>query len=135
VNTDSAVIQENSAGQEWVAAVEDLVSQIREWATAEGWQVTRLEPKTLWEPSTGTYSVSDLRVRTNSGVLNVDVVAREICRAEGRVELVAFPSLERFTLIRRGGKWRVRTDWGNAWPKRWGRRTFVELARKLTSLQ
>jgi len=121
-----------SAARKWVALVDKLMSNIERWAKEKDWLVARLEAKTLTETVLGTYCVSDLRIRTNSGVLDVEVVARNIVGAEGRVDLVSFPTMDRFLLIRRGGRWGVKTDSGFDWPKQWGKRTFIELAQQLT---
>lgn len=122
----------SAAARKWLAAVDKLMSDVERWAKEKDWLTARLEAKTLTETGLGTYCVSDLRVRTNSGVLDVEVLARNIVGAEGRVDLVAFPTMDRFILVHRGGRWVVRTDSGFDWPKQWGKRTFVELAQQLT---
>ncbi|MBM4032425.1 MAG: hypothetical protein FJ291_11640 [Planctomycetes bacterium] len=122
----------NAAARRWLAVVDKLMSDIERWAKEKEWLAARLEPKLVTERSAGTYSVSDLRIRTNSGVLDVAVVGREISGAEGRVDLVAFPTMDRFMLIRTRGRWVVETDLGFPWPKKWGKATFLELARMLT---
>ena len=116
----------------WLRAVEHLLAKIERWAESEDWQVARLKPKELTEGGLGTYTVSDLRIRTPQGLLNVEVVARKVFGADGRVDLCAFPSLHRMLLIRDGRDWKVKTDAGIDWPKRWGKRTFLELAESLT---
>jgi hypothetical protein len=122
----------SAAARQWLAAVGKLMSDIERWAKEKDWLTARLEPKSVAERATGTYSVSDLRIRTNSGVLDAAVIGSEISGAEGRVDLVAFPTMDRFMLIRTRGKWVVETDLGFVWPRKWGRATFVELARLLT---
>ena len=120
------------AREEWSAVIEHLMSKIEKWAREEDWQVARLAKREITESALGTYSVSDLRIRTASGVLNVEVVARNVIGADGRVDLVAFPSLDRFMLIRTGGKWVIETDSGGSWPGKWGKKAFLELAQSLT---
>ena len=122
----------SAAARKWLAVVDKLMCDIERWAEEKNWLVARLEPKTLTESTHGEYSVSDLRVRANSGVLDVAVVGREVAGAEGRVDLVAFPTMDRFMLVRTGGKWVVETDLGFLWPRKWGKATFIELARLLT---
>lgn len=121
-----------AGARKWLGLVDRLMCDIERWAKEKDWLVARLESKLLTESALGEYWVSDLRIRTNSGVLDVAVVGREITGAEGRVDLVAFPTTDRFMLIRTGGKWVVETDLGFPWPKKWGKATFVELARLLT---
>ena len=119
--------------EEWLEAVEKLLSQIQTWADQLGWPAARMEPKEMMESAVGTYAVSDLRIRAPAGILTVDVVARNVVSAEGRVDLVAFPSLHNMMLIRTAGRWIVKTDAGMEWPRKWGKRTFVELAKTLTT--
>jgi len=107
------------------------MANIERWAEAEGWDVARFQ-RTHHESAIGQYSAPDLRIRTPSGVLNVEVTARYVIGADGRADLCAFPSLHRMLLIRTKGGWQVKTDAGIEWPQEWGRKTFVELARKLT---
>jgi len=132
MSATSATAEKNGVAEKWLATVERLMCQIEKWAAEKDWLVARLEPKSVTEQSTGTYSVSDLRIRTNSGVLDVAVVGRDITGAEGRVDLVAFPTMDRFMLVRTSGKWVVETDLGFRWPRKWGKATFMELARMLT---
>jgi len=132
MSATSATLERNGPAQAWLATVDSLLSQIEQWAAEEDWQVARLKAKKLTESELGTYPVSDLRIRTHSGILNVVVIAKDIVGADGRVDLVAFPTLERFILIRHGERWVVKSDSGKVWPRKWGRKTFVDLAERLT---
>lgn len=132
MSPETVVARRGTALKRWLDEIERLVTDIEKWAKERDWQVARLEPRTIAEEGLGTYTVSDLRLRTHSGILNVEVVARNIIGAAGRVDLVAFPTLDRFMLVRRGRRWVAKTDSGEAWPQKWGKATFVELARKLT---
>jgi hypothetical protein len=118
--------------ERWLAALEELMRDIEQWSAEQDWQLARLKKKTIREPGIGTYSVSDLRIRTHSGVLNVEVVARDIVGADGRVDLVSFPAMDRFIIIHTGGRWMVHDDYGRARPRRWCKKTFVDVAEQLT---
>jgi len=117
---------------EWLAVTERLASDIEKWATELGWAVARLEGRTITEKGIGSYAAPDLRIKTPHGILDVEVKARRVVGAEGRADLVAFPSLHRMLLVRIGNKWLVKTDAGIDWPRKWGKKTFVELAETLT---
>ena len=128
---DAAVSSPPGAREAWVALVGRLMAKIEDWARGEGWEVARIV-KTHQESAIGRYSAPDLRIRTDSGVLDVEVTARSVIGADGRVDLCAFPSLHRMLLIRTEDGWQVKTDAGIEWPRKWGRRTFVDLAKRLT---
>jgi hypothetical protein len=127
---DPAVADAPAVREEWVALVERLMADVEKWAEAEGWEVARFV-KTHQESGLGQYSAPDLRIRTDSGILDVEVKARRVIGADGRVDLCAFPSLHRMLLIRTEGGWQVKTDAGVEWPRKWGRRTFVDMAKRL----
>lgn len=124
----------NSASerQAWIDRVENLLSQVRGWAEEEGWLVTVAE-KQITERVLGDYVVGELFMKTPQGHLVLEPVARSVSGADGRVDLYAWPSLNRVILIRRQDRWVVRTDSGVNWPRPWGRDCFVELARGLTA--
>lgn len=116
---------------EWKSTVDALIADIEAWSTEQGWPVAR-QPRTLSERAVGTYEVPDLNVRVPGGTLVIEVKGRDVARADGRVDLLAWPNLHRMLLIRRQDHWVVKTDAGLNWPKPWGRDTFLELAKALT---
>ena len=132
MSATSSTMEKTGAARAWLATVDSLLSQIEQWAAEEDWQVARLKAKRLSEGELGTYRVSDLRIRTHSGILNVVVVTGRTVGGHGRVDLVAFPTLDRFVLIWKGEHWVVKADSGQTWPKRWSRKTFVDIAERLT---
>ncbi len=117
---------------DWLAVLEGLMADIEQWAAEQDWQVARLKKKTIHERGIGTYSVSDLRIRTHSGVLNAEVVARDIVGADGRVDLVSFPTMDRFVVVREGDKWIVHDDYRRRRPRLWSKKAFVDVAEELT---
>lgn len=116
----------------WLTLVNSLVSDIATWAEEQGWPVHRDE-KQLKEEHLGQYSVPDLVIRLPGGRIIVEVVGRNIIGAEGRVDIEAFPSMNRMLLVRQGDKWKVKTDARVDWPRPWSKKTFLELAKVLTA--
>ena len=116
----------------WTAAVTSLLDQIASWATAENWSVHRGQTM-LSEEGTGSYEIPTLRVRTpvSRNELFVTPVGLRILGANGRVDIEAWPSLNRVMLIREGDAWRIVTDSNVELDQAWGRETFVALVRDL----
>ena len=108
------------------------MASIRQWAAEQGWLVADL-PCEISERLLGKYVAPGLRIRTPSGDLLVEPVARHVIGADGRVDLTAWPSLNRVRLVGHEQGWKVFTDSNLAWPKPWGKDTFVELARGLAA--
>lgn len=119
---------------EWVKAVEGLAGDVMKWAKARKWEVASLQ-KELHEEFLGTYWAPTLRIQTENGTLMLDPVARNIVGGEGRVDLLAFPSFNRFLLLRQKDRWVLFTDSMVRWPNPWSKETFLALAKELTSPQ
>ncbi len=116
---------------QWLERLRRLTDQIAEWAKAEGWLVSVLQ-KDLEEEPLGAYRAPTLHIRTANGNLVVDPVARNVIGADGRVDLMAFPSLDRILLIHKNGEWKVVTDSRVSLPIDWTRENFIKLADALT---
>ena len=116
----------------WCELVRALMQEIKTWADEENWLVSEQE-KTLTEDHLGTYAVPGLTVKPPSGYLTVEPIGRDIIGAHGRVDICAFPSMNRMLLVRMDDQWRVKTDAYVPWPKSWCKDTFVELAAALSS--
>jgi hypothetical protein len=117
---------------EWLAAIEALAHQVRQWAAEEGWRI-REERRELCEGQIGAYEAPVLWIETPGGEIVLEPIARDAWGAVGRVDLYAYPSRYRVMLLTRGeGNWRIRTDSGLDWPHPWRKETFIELARGLT---
>jgi len=110
--------------------VERLVEQVEGWAKARKWGVAR-EKKILDESRLGTYTAPGLVVRTPRGIVYLEPVGRDIASADGRVDLLAWPSQARMMLVRIGGRWVPKTDSGVKWPHDWNRKTLEELIEAL----
>ena len=115
----------------WVRTVDALLADVERWSRQRNWLVAR-QPKTIDDDNGfGPYQTEVLFVQCGQGRVYLDPIGRFVARADGRVDLCAFPSLNRVMLLRRGDTWRVMTDSGVAWPKPWGDETFAELALEL----
>jgi len=116
----------------WCEFVNALMKDVEAWAGRRKWPVDRQE-KTVTEDHAGTYSVPELNVKVPGGYLTLEPVGCNVIGADGRVDITAFPSLDRVMLVLVGKEWRLKTDSGVPWPKLWCEETFEELAQLLTS--
>ncbi len=116
----------------WVAKVEATINQIEAWAIAEGWSTARTV-RTIDERPLGSYAVPLLRIRLPGGEVQVIPVALQVIGADGRIDVEAFPSLNRVKLIGRGDQWEIYTDSNVPLRQPWNAETFVQLARDLTA--
>ena len=126
-------VQKPKANKErdaWVATVERLVRQVESWATKRSWPVHR-DVKEIRESRIGTYQVPTLSILSPSGTIQVDPVARYVGRTDGRVDLLAWPSMNRILLILQDDIWKIKTDSGVSWPQKWGPKAFAYLAHSL----
>ena len=115
--------------EEWIKRVNALVDQVAEWSQAEGWTVER-EEQTIEEDRIGKYTVPSLRVFVNKGELFLNPKALELLgRANGRVDLSAYPSMFRVKLLGVDGNWEIMTDSNIPLPRPWDKQTFVEIVR------
>jgi hypothetical protein len=116
----------------WVSQIETLVDAISAWATERQWLVDKHQ-KTLNEEPLGTYSASELIIKTPQGSVIIEPVGKNIMGADGRVDISAFPSFNRMLLIQKKGNWQVKTDSRIDWPKPWGKDTFYDIVKALTA--
>jgi hypothetical protein len=116
---------------QWLNRLRKLTSQIVKWAEAEGWMVRVLQ-KDMEEKPLGAYTAPTVHIRTANGNLVVDPICWSAYGAQGRVDLMEFPSYDRIMLLYQKDAWRVTTDSGVVLPLPWPRETFVKLANQLT---
>ena len=114
----------------WVTRVNTLINQVEQWATEEDWACARGEKK-LSERLLGQYTVPVLRIRLTGGEVQVLPVALHVVGSDGRVDIEAFPSLNRVKLIDRGKGWEVYTDSNIPLRQPWCRTTFAQVVRDL----
>jgi hypothetical protein len=118
--------------QQWMARVEAEINQIEGWAHAQGWSTARAV-RNMNERMLGEYTVPVLRVRLPVGEVNVIPVALNVIGADGRIDIEAFPALNRVKLIGRGTAWEIYTDSNVPLRRPWNAETFVQLAQDLTA--
>jgi len=116
--------------EQWLALLHELTDQVAAWAEAQRWSIDR-GTKEIDETTLGIYTAPTLRIRAPGGELHLDPVALAVRGAEGRVDLEAWPTLNRVRLIRRGGQWQVLTDSNVRLREPWGPELFVRLAHEL----
>jgi hypothetical protein len=116
--------------EEWVRRVNDLTSDVERWALAEGWSAHRHTTR-LKERLLGDYTVPTLQIRMPGGELYLKPVALHVVGGDGRVDLEAWPTLNRVKLVGRGGGWQIITDSNVPLHEEWGRDAFVRVANDL----
>jgi len=90
------------------------------------------DQKRIEGDATGPYAVPCLMIQTPQLRLHVDPIGYDIVGADGRVDILAWPSLNRMLLLRRGGEWKLYTDSRVKWPEPWGERAFEGLVEALS---
>src|ERR1035437_2733100 len=106
--------------QAWHEDVKTLLQDIEKWARAEKWLVDR-HAKSINEDKIGTYESDELTIRVPGGNIVIEPIGRDIVGADGRVDILSFPSMNRMMLVRKDRNWRIKTDAGIVWPKQWGK--------------
>src|SRR5689334_2637997 len=76
--------------EEWVAAVQRVITDAEAWATEQHWFVHR-GPKTITEGSLGSYEVPSLLIQAPAGRFVLEPMGRFITGATGSIELSVFP--------------------------------------------
>lgn len=120
----------SSMVHEWQQQLDALLGNIEAWAESRNWHVHSAST-TRSEEGLGAYETRVLTIQSPEGRLIVDPIGRKIAGADGRVDVYAWPSLNRVVLLADHGAWRIRTESGVDWPKKWGRKTFLEIADQL----
>lgn len=122
--------QSASRLQNWISRIDQLIQQIDSWAQARGWATARSQ-KTVNERSYGQYTVPILRVRLPTDEIHVLPVALDVMGTEGRIDIEAFPALNRVKLISRDDRWEIYTDSNVPLRQPWTSDTFAQLANDL----
>jgi hypothetical protein len=130
---------EEARRDDWVAAVEQLVSDAEAWATERHWFVHR-SPKTITEDDTGPYEVPTLLIQAPAGrfllepmgryIIGATGEGRYIVGATGEIELSIYPSYESVLIVRGDAGWhfvikRPTLD------RPWSKEAFLEIATEL----
>ena len=96
----------NTVLTEWQNALGALMTEVRQWCEAQGWEVQQFD-KEIREEALGSYVAPMLGIVVGPRQLWVEPVARQVVGGEGRVEILIMPSLDHFTLVRKQGQWHV----------------------------
>jgi hypothetical protein len=117
---------------EWVAAVEQVISDAEAWATEQHWFVHR-GPKTITENRIGTYEVPTLLIQATCGRFVLDPIARYVGGAKGRIDFCVHPSYDYVMIVRTDAGWHFVID-PPTLDRPWSKEAFLgivpELAKK-----
>ena len=114
---------------EWIAAVEQVVSDAEAWATEQHWFVHR-GPKTITEPALGSYEVPTLLIQAPAGRFVIDPIARFVIGALGEIDFCVHPSYYYVMIVRTESGWQVETN-PRATGRPWSKQTFFEVVSEL----
>jgi hypothetical protein len=118
---------------DWLDSMSRLVKEVTTWAELRGWSIHQ-DQKQIREADLGIYQVPWLRISTPDGEIHLEPIARYVTgEAEGRVDLQAWPSLNRVMLLRSPSGWIIMTDSGVPIREQWNEQTFARLAKDLLS--
>ena len=122
---------------DWLIALSALETDIKAWSASKGWRVEE-ESVPLEEHALGRYDVRRLRIYVPNAFqpqrfLVAEPVGRNVALADGRVDLIAWPTFDRVRLLRLGDRWKIQTLGGPDWPAVWGPETFTDLATRLVA--
>jgi hypothetical protein len=114
---------------EWIAAVEQIVSEAEAWATEQHW-FTHRGPKTISEEPLGSYEVPTLLIQAPAGRFVLDPITRDVVGALGVIDFCVFPSYGSVRIVRTDAGWQIETN-----PKTigrpWSKPTFFEVISEL----
>jgi hypothetical protein len=114
---------------EWVAAVEQIVSDAEAWATEQKWFVHR-GPKTITEGPVGSYEVPTLLIQAPAGRFVIDPIARYVIGALGKIEFCVLPSYDYVMIVRTDAGWQFETN-PKTVSRPWSKGTFFEVVSEL----
>jgi hypothetical protein len=123
------VENEEAQRDEWVAAVEQVVSDAEAWATEQQWFVHR-GPKTITEPALGSYEVPTLLIQAPAGRFVLEPMGRYITGATGEIELSVFPSYSSVLIIRNDSGWHFVINRPTL-DRPWSKEAFLEVVSEL----
>jgi hypothetical protein len=125
--------------EEWIAAVERVISDAEAWATEQHWFVHR-SPKTITEDDIVPYEVPTLLIQAPAGrfileprgryIIGATGEGRYIVGATGEIELSIYPSYESVLVVRNEVGWHFvikRPTLDHPWSKE----AFLEIATEL----
>jgi len=115
--------------EEWIAAVEQVISDAEAWAREQRWFVHR-GPKTITEDPIGPYEVSTLLIQAPAGRFVLESRGRYFIGVTGQIELSVFPSYEPVLIVRNDAGWHFVIDRPTL-DGPWSKETFLEILSEL----
>lgn len=95
---------------EWVRAVEQLVTDVESWCRANDWPTRRID-KGLEESKIGEYVVPGLVIQVDFVKLMLEPMARFVGGADGALDLYRMPQYDNVAVVSwHGGDWQLRVD-------------------------
>ncbi len=126
-----------SGREEWLSAVEALMTQVTEWSCSQGWDVVVRDREADRDFSNEEQWASVIEIdahpqdaRSGSDVkLVLEPMTYNSLTGTGRVDFYVWPALYRVRLLHGpdDGEWIVRTDSGLDWPLPWNKETFTQI--------
>jgi hypothetical protein len=116
---------------EWIAAVDQIISGAEAWAMEQHWSVHR-GPKTITEGRIGSYEVPVLLIRAPAGRFVIDPIARDVIGALGVIDFCVFPSYDYVMIIRNEAGWQIETN-PETVSRPWSKQTFLEVVSELAT--
>lgn len=129
--TVSHLSTEDSEAQrdDWIAAVEQIISDAETWAAEQHWFVHR-GPKTITEEPFGSYEVPTLLIQAPAGRFVLEPYARFAIGTQGAIELSVFPSYESVLIVRNDSGWHFVIDRPTL-DRPWSKDAFLEIVSQL----
>ena len=124
--------QENSEAQrdEWIAAVEQIITDAEAWAAEQHWFVHR-GPKTIADEPIGPYEVPTLLIQAPAGRFVLEPMGRFVGGGVmGRIDFSVFPSYEYMMVIGTEAGWQFETN-PRSVVRPWSKSTFLEVVSEL----
>lgn len=117
---------------EWISLVTALIDDITNWCEELGWSASRAS-KQITEEHIGSYEAPCLTIHAPSGRIHIDPVGVNIIGAQGRVDILSFPNLNRLLLVRKDNCWALFTESRVPWPQQWSKTVFFEIIQSLAA--
>jgi hypothetical protein len=119
--------------EKWDVIASNLLEDIRKWSIENGWEVSDRNSFEGMHTLDEEGFKADLWVHTPAGTVCLDVLRGGVAGAEGRIDLMDYPTLRRVMLVSKGAGMRIRTDSGIDWPNSWSKETYYDLVNRLIS--
>ncbi len=137
-------VEEHEKGEEWVQAVDALMTQVTQWSRLQGWQTTAHEKQIVDETTHKEYTTVILDIITEpdySGLcrevkLVVEPIFFDAARRSSRVDFSVWPTLYDVVLLYETSRhdWTLRGDARFHWPLSWSQDSFTAIAEGLLEM-